>query len=251
MTWDNVSDDLTKENFDEVGDDPSQARIELVALIDKVKVMLAEAVAIKDEAQTFLETVTLDVAARQLIIKAKTSDGAGIQFNADPSSPATEDGFVGFNAGKTDIIMENKNTGGHANIKTVGAGELRHNGSKVHTTANFSKIYDIEVGYIGEPDSTTTIAGVVINRNVTLPVNLTGSVARCETPPGGGSVILSLHKNGTEIATITFADIGTTGTFVMAGEQNLMSGDRLTVVSPSNAWGIADIFITLAATHDS
>jgi len=51
MAW--PADDLTKAALDATTDDPSQARAELEALVDKVKLMLAEAVALKDEANTF------------------------------------------------------------------------------------------------------------------------------------------------------------------------------------------------------
>lgn len=53
MTW--PTDDLTKVSLDQASDDPSAARAELEALLDKVKLMLAEPVAIKHESNTFTQ----------------------------------------------------------------------------------------------------------------------------------------------------------------------------------------------------
>ncbi|MFZ8458466.1 hypothetical protein ACO1MZ_14465, partial [Staphylococcus aureus] len=77
-----------------------------------------------------------------------------------------------------------------------------------------------------------TLFRIEIVRAVTLPINLTGSRAVCQTAPTG-AVTLNIKQNGTSIGTIAFAASATTGTFNFAAQVILNPGDVLELDAPA------------------
>ena len=108
--------------------------------------------------------------------------------------------------------------------------------------------YDIAFSVFGVPANAATLARFVAVRAFTIPANLSGTYAKSATA-STGSTALTIAKNGTTVATITFASAGTTGTFSTQAVISFVAGDILTVTGPATAdttWGNAEI--TLAAT---
>lgn len=108
-------------------------------------------------------------------------------------------------------------------------------------------IYDIYVFIQGLPGSNEECVRLVSSREFSVPVSGTGSSAICRVAPSGGSLVLSLQKNGVQFGTITFADSSTAGTFSVPGETTFQNGDLLTIKAPSSVnIAVRDISVTLA-----
>ena len=82
------------------------------------------------------------------------------------------------------------------------------------------------------PSDDTPIHYLQIIRSLTLPINLTGSVATCLVAPSA-DVSLVLAKNGSPIGSMNFANGETTGTFTFTSEVSFVSGDTWEVDPPS------------------
>ena len=94
--------------------------------------------------------------------------------------------------------------------------------------------YDI-AGYLpGIPTAGQTLFRIEIVRAITLPINLTGSRAVCQTAPTA-AVTLPIKQNGTSIGSINFAAGATTGTFTLASAVILNIGDVFELDAPATA----------------
>ena len=93
--------------------------------------------------------------------------------------------------------------------------------------------YDIVGFWRGQlPNDTDPIHYLELVRSITLPVGLTGSIARCITAPTG-NVSLNLAKNSSIVGTMNFAASATTGTFSLASPVTFLSGDVWQVYPPN------------------
>jgi hypothetical protein len=93
--------------------------------------------------------------------------------------------------------------------------------------------YDI-VGYWRGtlPSDSDPIHYLEMVRDITLPINLTGSVASCLTAPTA-DVSLTLKKNGVSIGNIDFIATQSTGSFTFSSDETFSSGDIWEVDPPS------------------
>lgn len=93
--------------------------------------------------------------------------------------------------------------------------------------------YDISVsvGYEAEPRE--VLAFIPVPQAMTIPVDGTGSTAKCMLPPVLDT-FLSIRRNGTEVGTITFSMSNITGTIQMPQSITFGLGDDLTIVMPDN-----------------
>lgn len=74
---------------------------------------------------------------------------------------------------------------------------------------------------------------VTPSRQTTFPINLTGSIATCDTAPTG-SVQITIQKNGVSIGTVNFAASATTGTFTFSSAVTFNgTSDVLKLIAPS------------------
>lgn len=111
--------------------------------------------------------------------------------------------------------------------------------------ADAGRIYDISGFTAGAMLASQTILRFVSVRSITLPQNLTGSVASCGTAPTVG-VSLPILKDGYSIGSINFAAGQTTGTFTFGSAVTLTSGSVVVVNAPSSADAtFADLQFTL------
>lgn len=79
-------------------------------------------------------------------------------------------------------------------------------------------------------DLNVVLAAYILPEQMTLKAGAPGSVARCQTA-GGLQTKVFLHKNGTQVGTITFAAGNANGTFSVSGNVEFAQHDILSIVS--------------------
>lgn len=110
----------------------------------------------------------------------------------------------------------------------------------------FSRLYDVAFYYPGSPAALEALSRVVIAR----PCYLRDADAVSRANAGvaaTGAVTLSVRRNGTQVATVTWAAAATTGAVNVTGNQQFAAGEILDVINqdPADAT-LADVSITLA-----
>ena len=99
----------------------------------------------------------------------------------------------------------------------------------------------------GTPATNSVIFRKIFARKSRVGDALKGWKAYFETAPSGGSVDITVKKNGTTIGTIAFADGSNTPTLSTAASQNYdfdpASDDRMTFETPGDLQGAADLMI--------
>lgn len=102
---------------------------------------------------------------------------------------------------------------------------------------------------IGTPAINTTIYQKVITRACALDDQFVGSQGFAGTAPTGSAVVFNVQKNGTTIGTVSFAAAATTATFATTASvvETLAAGDRISIDTPGNLQGMADISFNLQA----
>ena len=110
--------------------------------------------------------------------------------------------------------------------------------------------YDLSSGPItGKPDASEVLMDFAAPVAFTLPANLSGSVALASTAPAA-SATLTLTKNGTSVASITFAAGATVATFTAASAVSFAVSDRLQLVAPATQDGaLAGLTFTFAGAR--
>jgi hypothetical protein len=97
----------------------------------------------------------------------------------------------------------------------------------------------------GRPTASETIGQAILPEPFILFAGLVGSFAKSKIAATGSSV-LTIHKNGASIGTITFAAAATVGTFVFSANVSFDPGDLLDVTNPASADAtLADLTIML------
>lgn len=96
---------------------------------------------------------------------------------------------------------------------------------------NSLKVFEYIGGVEGLPAVGSTMYRLLCVRNISFPTNMAGSLSKSEIA-STNSAVLSIQKNGTQFATITFDAAGTTGTFAGVAT-SFVVGDVLTVVAPT------------------
>lgn len=110
--------------------------------------------------------------------------------------------------------------------------------------------YDMPIGYLGAmPANNALMARVLFARQVQFPNNFAGSVASAASA-ATASVVLSVRKNGTEVAQVTFG-AGQTAGVVTGASVTFNSGDVLTLYTTQTIADatLANISITLTGTR--
>jgi len=93
------------------------------------------------------------------------------------------------------------------------------------------------------------MAQILFDRAVSFPVDFAGS-AGYSGVTATASTALDVQKNGVNIGTITFDNLGNTATFSLAGGASFVAGDRISILNenPADAT-LADISLTLRGTR--
>jgi hypothetical protein len=98
-------------------------------------------------------------------------------------------------------------------------------------------IYDIGFFYPGKPglgiDDGEAMCGFTADRDYTLPIGLTDSVARLKTAPAA-AMDFKIQKNAADIGNIHFNIGATTGTFTFAAAVDFVAGDTVTILKPDD-----------------
>lgn len=107
--------------------------------------------------------------------------------------------------------------------------------TQIANSPDFIWPYDVSGFYSGLIGSNQILWVWQAVRPVRWAVNWAGSYALCQiAPSGGGGVVLSVQKNGTQIGTITFAQGATAGVFSLAAQTTLAAGDTVKVIAPNS-----------------
>jgi len=113
--------------------------------------------------------------------------------------------------------------------------------------------YDMPIFYKGIPGTSELMARIGIVRTITLPINLTGSIATSEVAATLSTTLTIKHWDGaslTSIGTVTFSAGSSNGTFTFSSAVTLAPGNRLYLYNQATADAtLADISITLMGTR--
>lgn len=120
------------------------------------------------------------------------------------------------------------------------AAELGH----VHPNTPYDTIFSV----FDKPTASESVCRFRTSRAFTIAANLTGSIAIAAVAATSSSVF-TIKKNGSAVATITFAAAGTTATFSTQAAIVFNVGDKMDVVAPAVADAtLADIDFSIVAT---
>jgi hypothetical protein len=173
-------------------------------------------------------------------VKAATSAQIG-GVKAGTSMTIAGDGTIDYNLPKaTAVVLGGIKVG--TGLTVAADGTL----SAVATT----NPYDMPIGYIGAmPANNALMARVMFARQVQFPNNFTGSVASAATA-ATGTVVLSVRKNGTEVAQVTFSAGQATGA-VTGASVTFNAGDVLTLYTTQTIADatLANMSVTLTGTR--
>jgi len=131
---------------------------------------------------------------------------------------------------------------------TGNAGQvLESNGTSAPTWTD--KVYEVALSITAVPPANQIFLTFVSTVSWSLPLNLTGSMARASTTATSSTSLL-LKKNGTQIGTVNFASGATSGTFTFSTATSFSAGDVLTIVAPSTPdTTLSNVGITLKGTY--
>lgn len=108
----------------------------------------------------------------------------------------------------------------------------------------------LRADYIGTPPINSLISGWLADSSMGAKISANGSRAYAVTAPGA-STVLTLQKNGVSAGSITFGTGSNVGTVAMSSNLSMVAGDRLTLHTPANLNGLANLFVALAMVSKS
>ena len=120
--------------------------------------------------------------------------------------------------------------------------------AQVNANNQYLAIYDIAMGYYGTPPTSATLFTFNVVRTFILPAGLSGSLASFGTSPGA-STVLTIQQNGATIGTMTWGTGATYATASFSSPITFSPGDQLTILTPSNLNGAANLAITLSGSR--
>lgn len=130
----------------------------------------------------------------------------------------------------------------------VGSGLAIDGGTGALSVSPVALPYDVAFSVFGAPTASEVLLRFVTTRAYTIATNFAASVAKAAVAATANTVFV-VKKNGTQVATITFAAAGTTGTFSTQAAVTYSIGDTLSVTAPASADAtLADIDFTFTAT---
>lgn len=97
----------------------------------------------------------------------------------------------------------------------------------------------------GETPAATTLLRYTSATDFVLPAGLVGSFGSAFIPPDGGAVSFDLRLNDVSFGSMDFADGDDQATFSLASQRVIEPGDVISVNTPSDTYGMADISFTL------
>jgi hypothetical protein len=109
-----------------------------------------------------------------------------------------------------------------------------------------SASYDMRFGFTAAPTSAQVIDTVQVVRELTLPANMTGSIAKVGTNPTA-TFVLDLRDDGVSIGTISISTSGVaTFTTTSGTEKTIAVGSQLTLIAPASVDAtVANMSMTL------
>jgi len=111
-------------------------------------------------------------------------------------------------------------------------------------------IYDLACYSADAPGNAAVIGRWSVARTVSFPANMGGSKAT-GTPAATAQAVFLVKKNGTQVATITWAAAGTVATF-SGSAWSVLAGDIVTLEGPATAdASLAGIAVTMIGTRST
>lgn len=108
--------------------------------------------------------------------------------------------------------------------------------------------YDVASATSGKPTASSTLMMFVSPRAFTLPTNLSGSIAKA-LAAATAQAVFTISKNGSQVASFTFAAASAVATFSNQAAIQVAAGDLITINAPDIAdLTLSDIAFTLDAT---
>lgn len=141
---------------------------------------------------------------------------------------------------------------GNAGTATALASARTIGGVSFDGTANITQPYDMIVSAAGVPTASQVLLKITMPRAVTLAANLSGSKPTAADVAATASTVVEVKKNGSQVATLTYAISGTVPTLATSGGAavNFAADDILTVVCPASPDAtLSGIYIVLAGTR--
>jgi hypothetical protein len=217
-----------------------------------------------------LYTIVMGVSAYTSYTDHRSSaTGAGISGSVgagDVVGPASAvnnrvvffDGTTGKLIKDSGLTLSGSNTGdqtsvsGNAGTATALQTARTIGGTSFDGTANITQPYDMVVAAAGVPTASQVLLKMTMPRAVTLAANLSGSKPTAADVAATASAVVEVKKNGSQVATLTYAISGTVPTLATSGGAavNFAVDDILTVVCPASPDAtLSGIYIVLAGTR--
>jgi hypothetical protein len=168
------------------------------------------------------------------------------------------DGTTGKLLKDSGLTLSGANTGdqtsvtGNAGTATALQTARTIGGTSFDGTANITQPYDMVVAAAGVPTASQVLLKMTMPRAVTLAANLSGSKPTAADVAATASTVVEVKKNGSQVATLTYAAAGTVPTLATSGGSavSFAVDDILTVVCPASPDAtLSGIYIVLAATR--
>jgi len=185
---------------------------------------------------SFDDTITLgDAAARweALFVGTGTSQFDGhVLLSNQRELRLLESGGANYSAFRAAAAMGGNVTYTLPSADGVAGAELSTSGAGALSWV--APPYDFVGFFATAPAAGELITRIVINRTVTMPINLTGSEGYLGTA-ATAQTDFDIQKNGASIGTMRFAAAAQVATFIFASAQTLVAGDLLAIVAPNPA----------------
>jgi hypothetical protein len=168
------------------------------------------------------------------------------------------DGTTGKLLKDSGLTLSGTNTGdqtsvtGNAGTATALQTARTIGGVSFDGTANITQPFDMVVSYVGVPTASQVLLKMTMPRAVTLAANLSGSKPTAADVAATASTVVEVKKNGSQVATLTYAAAGTVPTLATSGGSSVSFAvdDILTVVCPASPDStLSGVYIVLAATR--
>jgi hypothetical protein len=168
------------------------------------------------------------------------------------------DGTTGKLIKDSGLTLSGTNTGdqtsvtGNAGTATALQTARTIGGVSFDGTANITQPYDMVVAAAGVPTASQVLLKMTMPRAVTLAANLSGSKPTAADVAATASAVVTINKNGSPAATLTYAAAGTVPTLATTSgaAQSFAVDDVMTVVCPASPDAtLSGIYIVLAGTR--
>ena len=198
-----------------------------------------------------IDGITLASGDRVLVKNQSTASQNGI-YVAGPSPARATD----FDSDTTEVIggaitfvLEGTvNQGKQFVLSTTGAITTGSTSLTFTELATYNPPFQASSFFSGTPDVSITMFEMLFTFAVDMPDDFAGSYGRVGTNPSG-TTDLDVQKNSSSIGTISISSGGAFTFSTTGGATSFAAGDRISIVTPANLNGLANLSISFAGTR--